>query len=202
MGDPNIVVRQAVRAATQAEIDDVTRVTILSSTVSGNTVTARLEVRFNRLSALGVERIVADATVEVSGGKLVSGVVVPDVSDAQTAQFLAAIAPAPPATGNAGLAATGGGVPAWPWQLAVGAAVLALTLFGRLFVRQSAVGRHYPIRPRSHGAHPGRTDILGAPPYLTAAAHRVLAQLCRITWPWRRGASHLSDGPRPQARRE
>ncbi len=86
-----------------------TKVTIVDvPQVTGTTVHARIEVRSDRIRAAGVERIVNNLTVEVRDGKLASYIAVPEMSDAQTAQFLAYVRArqgpptAPPRTGGGG----------------------------------------------------------------------------------------------------
>jgi ketosteroid isomerase-like protein len=101
------------------------QLTVLQQSESGSTVTQRREVRSNAISGTGVERIIEDVTFEVVDGQIVSQIAVPDRNDSQTAQFLAAQAMRPPATGDAGLAAAeeGGPVGTWSW------AIVASSLF-------------------------------------------------------------------------
>lgn len=67
-------------------------VTVLSEQVSGDTVTERVEVRNDTTRKLGIDRIIANATYIVRGGKIISQRAVQDTSDPQTAQFVAATA--------------------------------------------------------------------------------------------------------------
>ncbi len=100
-------------AANRAYLEDYIsvhgKVTIVGTPqVSGTTMHARIEVRSDRIRAAGVERIVNNLTVEVRDGKLASYNAVPEMSDAQTAQFLAYVRAqqgpptAPPRTGGGG----------------------------------------------------------------------------------------------------
>ena len=85
--------RQAIERGPGDEAEDEPGgppiITIASSQVSGNTVTARLEVRFDPtpapLRAAGVERVIELGTFEVRGDKLASARFVRDLSDPQTA---------------------------------------------------------------------------------------------------------------------
>lgn len=82
--------------------------------VSGAAVRQRFEVRGDPFAPAGIGRFVGDATVEVRDGKIVSYINVPDMSDAQTARYLASPPPpqspppaqgtpsAPPRTGGGG----------------------------------------------------------------------------------------------------
>ena len=57
--------------------------------VTGTTVRQRFETRGEAIHAAGVERVIADLTVEVRDGKIVNSLSVVDVSDPQTVQALA-----------------------------------------------------------------------------------------------------------------
>jgi ketosteroid isomerase-like protein len=80
-------------------------ITVLDESVSGTTVIQRQEVTSLAISAAGVERIIfGEVTWALRDGRIARQVSVPDASDAQTGQFLAAIARMrPPSTGDAGL---------------------------------------------------------------------------------------------------
>jgi hypothetical protein len=71
--------------------------TIISSHVEGTAVTGRVHTTLAPLAALGLERIVTLYTVVVRDGRIVLYNVLPDVTDPQTARFVAAQqAPAQP----------------------------------------------------------------------------------------------------------
>ena len=106
--------------------------------VSGSQVNARTEVSDDRSKAAGVDRLVANLTVEVRDGKMASWVSVPDPSDPQTAKFLAFqqahAAPAPsvlPATGE------GGPLASLPVAVLVAGILLTLGLAVRRSIRLS-----------------------------------------------------------------
>jgi hypothetical protein len=109
--------------------------------VSGNTVSGPAEFRVGAFAALGIERVLVDATWDVVGGKITRAHFDVVMSDPDSVKWrnavYASVGVQPPSTGNAGLAASEGGSGSLLWLvLAVGAAV-TLTLSGRLLV-----GRH------------------------------------------------------------
>jgi hypothetical protein len=114
------------------------QVTVLDQSESGSSVTQRREIASDVISGAGVDRIIEDATFDVVDGKIASLHAVPDGSDAQTAQFLAAMQMRPPATGDAGLADrdTGSSSSLLPW---VTGGLLLATVAGAAVV---ARGRH------------------------------------------------------------
>jgi ketosteroid isomerase-like protein len=64
-----------------------TRVTIVGTQVSGNTLTTRAEVRNESIASAGVERIISVGTVTFEGDKIARQVLENDTSDPQTATF-------------------------------------------------------------------------------------------------------------------
>ena len=78
--------------------------TIVSSHVEGTAVTGRFHTTLAPLAALGLERIVTLYTVVVREGRIVLYMVLPDVTDPQTARFVAAqqAQPLPRALPNTG----------------------------------------------------------------------------------------------------
>jgi len=126
----------AVRAEFATFVADHLRVTVISSQVSGNTVTGKVEAASDTIRAAGVERIVLSYTVEWRGDKIASNRLVLDASDAQTATLLASLA-AMPSTGTGG-SISGGSVTGW--VLAAGAllavGLLATMTGGLAFARR------------------------------------------------------------------
>jgi hypothetical protein len=126
----------AVRAEFATFAPDHVHVTVISSQVSGNTVTGKVEAASDTIRAAGVERIVLSYTVEWRGDKIASNRLALDTSDAQTATFLASLA-AVPSTGTGG-SISGGSVTGW--VLAAGAllavGLLATTGGGLAFARR------------------------------------------------------------------
>jgi len=120
----------AIRAEFATIVADHTRVTIISSQVSGNTATGEAEGTSDSLRAGGVERIVFSFTLEVRGDKISSLRVVPIT---EVIRFAAA----PPGTGTGG-SISGGSVTGW--VLAAGAlsavGLLATTAGGLAFARR------------------------------------------------------------------
>jgi limonene-1,2-epoxide hydrolase len=108
--------------------------------VTGNQVLIRTEVTDDRSRAAGVDRLVANLTVEVRDGKIVRWVSLPDASDPQTATFLAS-PPAQPAAPPAQLPRTGagGGTAGWPGPAAGGA--LGVVLLAGLGARRLVARR-------------------------------------------------------------
>ena len=126
----------AVRAEFATFVADHLRVTVISSQVSGNTVTGKVEAASDTIRAAGVERIVLSYTVEWRGDKIASNRLVLDASDAQTATLLASLA-AMPSTGTGG-SVSGGSVTGWALAAAALAAVglLATMTGGLAFARR------------------------------------------------------------------
>lgn len=82
----------AGKAAIKPEIERLiagSQPTVLSIQASGQLVTVRYEVRGARPRAAGVERIINIVTAEVRGDKIARFHVANDLTDPQTAQFLA-----------------------------------------------------------------------------------------------------------------
>ena len=79
----------AIRAGLAASIADHAQATIISLQEAGSTVSGQLELRSDRIRAAGVERAVFTYLVQVQGGYVAASVRVPDLSDAQTATFVA-----------------------------------------------------------------------------------------------------------------
>jgi hypothetical protein len=79
------------------------QITVLEQTESDATVTQRREIASDVIRGAGVDRIIEDVTYEIRDGLILEQVAVPDQSDTQTAQFIAAQRMQPPNTGNAGL---------------------------------------------------------------------------------------------------
>ena len=102
--------------------------------VLGSQVKARTEVSDDRSKATGVDRLVANLTVEVRDGKMASWVSILDPSDPQTAKFLA-FQQAHAARAPSVLPATGEGGPLASLPVAVLVAGILLTL--GLAVRRS-----------------------------------------------------------------
>ncbi len=99
----------AQRAELANYIRDHAQVTIVGDPqVTGTTVRVRTEGRADPFRAAGAERLILLGTVEVRDGKLASYIDAPDMSDAQTAQYLASVRAqqgppsAPPRTGGGG----------------------------------------------------------------------------------------------------
>ena len=129
----------AVRAEYATFVAGHTRVTNISRQVSGNTVTGVNESASDTIRAAGVERIRFSFTDEWRGDKISSRILVIDVSDAQTATYLAYLAAQAqlPSTGTGG-SISGGSVTGW--ALAAGvlavAGLLATTAGGLAFARR------------------------------------------------------------------
>ena len=85
-------------AAARATMEDGKRIHVQGTVVgtpvvTGTTVRFRAEIRFDNIPVPGVERLIVNGTVDVRDGKIASYIDVPDLSDAQTAQLLAAQPP-------------------------------------------------------------------------------------------------------------
>jgi hypothetical protein len=79
-----------IQADVQRFISDHAQATLLGSpSLSGTTVTARVETSDDAVLAAGVDRIVSEYTADVLDGKLTNFRDVPDASDPQTAAFQA-----------------------------------------------------------------------------------------------------------------
>jgi hypothetical protein len=105
-GPEGCVGKEQAAVGLQKAFEAQGHITVLDESVSGATVIQRQEVTSLAISAAGVERIIfGEVTWTLSDGLISRQVSVPDASDAQTGQFLAAIArKRPPSTGDAGLA--------------------------------------------------------------------------------------------------
>jgi hypothetical protein len=80
----------ARRDVVQQFIDYHARLTIVGTPqIAGSRVTARTEASDDRSRSAGVDRFVQNLTVEVRDGKIASWVNTPDLSDPQTARFVA-----------------------------------------------------------------------------------------------------------------
>ncbi len=125
-------------AAVQGEIEkDVTdnhRIDIVSIEVSGNTVTARVELRTDGTRARSVERIIQIFTVEVTGDKISSLQAAPDLTDPVTADFAKGGPQGPPKTGGPPTA-LGDDASTWWQYLLIAGGALALLGGGTLAVR-------------------------------------------------------------------
>jgi len=89
LGNP-CVGPQAIRADLRRFISERTQSTLVGvQSVSGTTVTARMEVANDAVRAAGLDRVVYSYLVEVRDGKLTSLRAVQDASDPQTAAFVA-----------------------------------------------------------------------------------------------------------------
>ncbi|MBI2320964.1 MAG: nuclear transport factor 2 family protein [Chloroflexi bacterium] len=86
---PACVGKEAIRRELEGGVAVHRRQTISNLQVSGNTVTFRIESRTDNIRAAGLERIVASATAEFRDGKIAILRSVQDMSDPQTAQFVA-----------------------------------------------------------------------------------------------------------------
>ena len=80
---------EALRNNFERQVSQNRQVDILSTQVSGNTLTASVEVRSNQITACGAERIVATETVTFNGDKISRLAQQDDLSDPQTAAVLA-----------------------------------------------------------------------------------------------------------------
>ncbi|MEZ4495078.1 MAG: nuclear transport factor 2 family protein [Dehalococcoidia bacterium] len=132
-GPEGCVGKEQAAVGTRIVVEAHAVVTLLDQSVSGSSVIQRREVTSDIIRAAGVERIVEDVTYDVSDGLISRLVALPDASDPQTATFLAAQAPRPPATGNAGLAESPGSPAYRPGAL--GFALLAASAFYLLTTR-------------------------------------------------------------------
>ncbi len=83
----------------EAQVSQNRQVEIISSEVSGDTLTASIEVRAKQITACGSERVVGAETATFSGDKISRLVFQDDPSDPQTATVLACVQ-ALPATGG------------------------------------------------------------------------------------------------------
>ena len=121
--------------------------------VTGDTATARIEIRNPVTQRAGVDRAVLVNTIVERGGKIASVRSFLDTNDPQTASALAALrgqAAAAPGQGPAVLPQSGGITSPLPWELlAVGGLALAL-LGGALVTVQKRTGR--PGRPQPPAA--------------------------------------------------
>lgn len=113
-----------LRKAFEMQVSQNRQVTIVSSEVSGDTVTAQLEVRSKQATACGVERVVGTQTATFSDDKISRLVFQDDPSDEQTATVLAC-------TQAMGIPATGGppsapGSDANWWLFGLGLAAVSL----------------------------------------------------------------------------
>ena len=89
LGNP-CVGPQAIRADLRRFISERTQSMLVGvPSVSGTTVTARMEVANDAVRAAGLDRVVYAYTVDVRDGKLTSLRAVQDASDPQTAAFVA-----------------------------------------------------------------------------------------------------------------
>ena len=113
---------QALQKNFEAQVSQNRQVDIISTQVSGNTLTASVEVRAKQITACGAQRVVGTETATFSGDKISRLVFQDDPSDPQTATVLAcAQALGIPATGGEPPAAAGGGL---PLALLLGTAVI------------------------------------------------------------------------------
>ncbi len=114
---------QALQKNFEAQVSQNRQVDIISTQVSGNTLTASVEVRAKQITACGAQRVVGTETATFSGDKISSLIFQDDPSDSQTATVLACVeALGLPAAGGEPPAAAGGGL---PLALLLGGAVLA-----------------------------------------------------------------------------
>lgn len=103
---------QALQKNFEARVSQNRQVDILSTEVSGSTLTAKVEARSNQITACGAERVVGTETATYSGDKISRLVFQDDPSDPQTATVLACVeALGLPPTGGEPPAAAGGGLP-------------------------------------------------------------------------------------------
>ena len=92
---------QALQKNFEAQVSQNRQVDIISTQVSGNTLTASVEVRGKQITACGAQRVVGTETATFSGDKISRLVFQDDPSDPQTATVLAcAQALGIPATGG------------------------------------------------------------------------------------------------------
>ena len=92
---------QALQKNFEAQVSQNRQVDIISTQVSGNTLTASVEVRSKQVTACGAQRVVGTETATFSGDKISRLVFQDDPSDPQTATVLAcAQALGIPATGG------------------------------------------------------------------------------------------------------
>ncbi len=92
---------QALQKNFEAQVSQNRQVEIISTQVSGNTLTASVEVRGQQITACGAQRVVGTETATFSGDKISRLVFQDDPSDPQTATVLAcAQALGIPATGG------------------------------------------------------------------------------------------------------
>ncbi len=79
---------QALQKNFEARVSQNRQVDILSTEVSGSTLTAKVEARSNQITACGAERVVGTETATYSGDKISRLVFQDDLSDPQTATVL------------------------------------------------------------------------------------------------------------------
>jgi len=87
--------KEAIRKTTEEDIRGHINVVVLAAGNAGGTVIARTEIRNDAAKAQGIDRIISLYAVDVTEGRIVSWRSVPDVSDAQTAQFAGGAAATP-----------------------------------------------------------------------------------------------------------
>lgn len=104
-GPQGCIGKEQAAVGLQKAFDAQGHITVLDESVSGSTVVQRQEVTSQAILAAGVDRIIIkEATWELRDGLIARQIDVPDASDPQTAQFLAAmVRMQPPSTGDGGL---------------------------------------------------------------------------------------------------
>ena len=84
----------AIRTELEQDVTDHHQIDIIDVQVTGNTLTARVELRTDATREVGIERAIQLFTLEFEGGKISALEVMPDFSDPMTAELRARRLPA------------------------------------------------------------------------------------------------------------
>ena len=84
----------AIRAELEKDVADHHDLDIINVHVTGNTLTARVELRTDATRAVGIERAIQIFTLEFEGGKISALQARPDITDSETADLRSRMLPA------------------------------------------------------------------------------------------------------------